>query len=133
VHARNWYFTVEGHIGIYDWQANGKGLWAVDLGYALSANLTPENRRAWEGDLLALYLDQLAAKGGKAPSYDDAWLAYRQQMVHGLGFWLATIGRMALQPDLQPREVCEIVIERTAQAVVDLDSLRALRTLRPGQ
>lgn len=127
VHARNWYFTGEGHIGIYDWQANAKGLWAVDVAYALAANLEPEDRRDWERDLLALYLDQFAANGGKAPAFGEAWLAYRQQMVHGLGFWLATIGVMALQPELQPRDVCVAIIKRTAEAVADLQSIDALR------
>lgn len=126
VHARNWYFNGDGHIGIYDWQANAKGLWAVDVAYALSCGLEPDDRRAWERELLELYLDRLAASGGKPPSFDEAWLAYRQQMVHGLGFWLATIGVTALQPELQPREVCVANIRRLAQAVADLDTLEAL-------
>jgi hypothetical protein len=126
VHARNWYFTGDGHIGLYDWQANAKGLWAVDVAYALSCGLEPEDRRAWERDLLGRYLDRLAAAGGKPPSFDDAWLAYRQQMVHGLAFWLATIGVTALQPELQPREVCVANIRRMGQAVADLDTLDAL-------
>lgn len=126
VHSRNWYFTGEGHIGIYDWQAMGKGPWPVDVTYALSCNLTPENRKAWERDLLELYLDRLAAAGGKPPSFDDAWLAYRQQMFHGLGYWLATIGIMKLQPELQPRAVCLANIERMSIAVAELESLDAL-------
>lgn len=126
VHARNWYFTGEGHIGLYDWQANAKGLWAVDVAYALSCGLTVENRRAWERELLAIYLDRLAAAGGKPPSFDEALLAYRQQMVHGLGFWLGTIGVTALQPELQPRDVCVENIRRMSQAVTDLESLDAL-------
>ncbi|MDQ2706131.1 MAG: hypothetical protein M3Z25_00100 [Actinomycetota bacterium] len=52
-------------------------------------------------------------------------LAYRQQVVHGLAFWLATIGVSTLQPKLQPREVCVANIRRMAQAVADLDALRA--------
>jgi hypothetical protein len=126
VHARNWYFTQQGHIGIYDWQANAKGLWAVDVGYAVSCGLEVEDRRAWERELLALYLDRLAACGGKAPFFDDAWLAYRQQLIHGLAFWLATIGVTALQPELQPRAVCEANIRRMGQAVADLGTLDVL-------
>jgi hypothetical protein len=129
VHARNWYFTGEGRIGIYDWQANAKGLWAVDVAYALSCGLTVEDRRAWERELLALYLDRLAAAGGKPPSFEEAFLAYRQQMVHGLAFWLGTIGVTALQPELQPREVCVENIRRMSQAVADLESLDALDAL----
>ncbi len=126
VHARNWYFDADGHIGVYDWQANAKGLWAVDVAYALSCGLETDDRRAWERELLALYLDRLAANGGKPPSFEEAWLAYRQQMVHGLGFWLGTIGVTALQPELQPREVCVENIRRMGRAVADLDTLEAL-------
>jgi hypothetical protein len=126
VHARNWYFTGAGHIGLYDWQANAKGLWAVDVAYAVSCGLEPEDRRAWERELLGLYLDRLAAAGGKPPAFDEAWTAYRQQMIHGLGFWLATIGVTKLQPELQPRAVCEANIRRMARAVADLDTLDAL-------
>lgn len=126
VHARNWYFTGDGDIGIYDWQGNAKGLWAVDVAYAVSCGLVPDERRAWERDLLALYLDRLGSAGGKPPSFDDAWLAYRQQMIHGLGFWLATIGVTKLQPELQPRAVCVANIERMSRALADLDTLGAL-------
>jgi hypothetical protein len=128
VHARNWYFTGDGHIGIYDWQGIAKGLWAVDVAYALGCGLEPDDRRAWERDLLALYLDRLTANGGKPPSFDEAWLAYRQQMVHGLGFWLATIGVTALQPELQPRSVCVANIRRLSQAIADLETVDALRS-----
>jgi Phosphotransferase enzyme family len=126
VHARNWYFTGDGRIGLYDWQACAKGLWALDVAYALSCGLTVEDRRAWERDLLGIYLDRLAAAGGKAPTFEAAWLAYRQQMVHGLAFWLATIGVTRLQPQLQPRPVCVANIERMSQAVADLETLKAV-------
>jgi Phosphotransferase enzyme family len=127
VHARNWYFTGDGRIGLYDWQGCAKGLWAVDVAYALSCGLEPEDRRAWERDLLARYLDRLGSAGGEPPSFDEAWLAYRRQMVHGLAFWLATIGVTRMQPELQPREVCVAHIRRMSRAVGDLDTLDALR------
>lgn len=57
----------------------------------MSAGLGIADRRAWERDLLARYLDELAAPGGKPPMFEDAWLAYRQQMLHGLIFWTYTL------------------------------------------
>jgi hypothetical protein len=48
------------------------------------SGLDIESRRAWEHDLLRLYLDRLGENGGKAPGFDDAWLHYRQQVFHGL-------------------------------------------------
>ena len=56
----------------------------------------------------------------------EAWLAYRQQMIHGLGYWLATIGVTRFQPTLQPHEVCVVNIERLSRAIDDLDTLTAL-------
>jgi len=41
-----------------------------------------DDPRAWERDPVGLYLDQLAAAGGKPPAFDETWLAYRQQMFH---------------------------------------------------
>lgn len=47
-HSRNWYFTGDGHMGLYDWQATGKGPWAIDVSYALACGLEIEDRREWE-------------------------------------------------------------------------------------
>jgi hypothetical protein len=58
-------------------------------------------------------------------SPDALWLAYRQQQLHGLGYWLYTLGRGALQPRMQPDEVSVLNIARMAQAVVDLGAMDA--------
>lgn len=122
VHPANWFRLPDGSLNLYDWQGIAKGGWALDVSYALSAALTVEDRRAWERDLLALYLDRLGAAGGKPPAFDDAWLAYRQQMFHGFIFWTYTflVGKVApLQPDAHVRAM----IRRTSRAMVDLESL----------
>jgi hypothetical protein len=126
VHLGNWYVTAAGQMGQHDWQAICRGPWAVDLSYAMCAALAVEDRRAWEVDLLRLYLDRLKAAGVNAPTWDQAWLAYRQQMMRPLLFWLYTIGYGPLQPDMQPRDVCEAHVHRMAHAVVDLGSLDLL-------
>jgi len=125
VHPGNWFRLPDGSLNLYDWQGIAKGGWALDVSYALSAALTVEDRRAWERDLLGLYLDQLAAAGGKPPAFDDAWLAYRQQMFHGFVFWAYTflVGKVA---PLQPDEHVRALIRRTGQAIVDLESLDSL-------
>lgn len=125
VHPANWFRLPDGSLHLYDWQGIAKGCWALDFSYAISAALTVENRRAWERELLALYLDLLADAGGRPPSFDEAWLAYRQQMFHGFIFWTYTflVGKVApLQPDAHVREL----IRRTGQALVDLESLDSL-------
>ncbi|MFT4256902.1 MAG: phosphotransferase [Pseudoxanthomonas sp.] len=126
VHSKNWYVTGDGRMGLYDWQTIVKGTWAVDFSYALNCGLDVEDRRAWIEDLLRMYLEELAVRGVESPNYDDAWLAYRQQSVHGLVFWLATIGAGTLQPDLHDREDCLVNIRRLASAVDDAGTLDVL-------
>lgn len=123
---RNWYVTPEGRMGLFDWQCVAKGHWALDFAYTVSSALQVEDRRAWERELLGFYLDRLGAAGGQPPSFDVAWNHYRQQVFHALIFLLYTIGQGALQPDMQPRAVCEANVRRIAQAVTDLESLDAI-------
>lgn len=125
VHPGNWFRLPDGSLHLYDWQGIAKGNWALDVAYALSAGLDVEDRRAWERDLLARYLDALAAAGGKPPPFDEAFRAYRQQMFHGLIFWTYTLLVGKLQP-VQPENLVRILISRTARAVVDLESLDSL-------
>ncbi|MFR9806833.1 phosphotransferase family protein [Pseudonocardia sp. RS010] len=125
VHPGNWFRLPDGSLNLYDWQGIAKGNWAIDFSYAITAALEPEDRRAWEHDLLEQYLQLLGDAGGKPPSFEDAWLAYRQQTLHGLILWLYTVlvGRVQeIQSDAHVR----ILIRRTAQAVVDLETLDAL-------
>lgn len=124
VHIANWYALPDGTMGMCDWQCIAWGQWALDVAYALSISLRTEDRRAWEKDLIALYLDRLSAAGGTAPSFDAAWLAYRQQMFHAVAFWIGTIGIGERSP-VAP-EICKLNVCRSAQAVVDLDSFGAL-------
>jgi thiamine kinase-like enzyme len=126
VHPGNWYLTADNRMGLYDWQCVVRGGWARDIAYALSTHLSIENRRAWERDLLARYCDRLAEAGCQVPSAEESFLAYRQQLLHAMFMWLVTIGRYALQPEMQPRDVTLETVRRTCQAADDLDSLQAI-------
>jgi hypothetical protein len=126
VHSRNWYVTGAGRMGLHDWQCVARGHWAQDLAYAISSLTTVDDRRAWERDLIDAYLDELAVLVTDTPSPAQAWLAYRQQVFHGLLFWHYTIGAGRLQPAMQPDEISLINLERMTQAVVDLESLDSL-------
>lgn len=126
VHIGNWYCTGEGRMGLTDWQCNVKGQWASDVAYAISSALQVEDRRAWERDLVRLYLDQVAAAGAPAPAFDDAWLQYRQQLFHGFVFWLFTLGHGPLQPLMQPDAFSLLNVGRMANAIVDLEALESL-------
>jgi hypothetical protein len=126
VHPGNWYVTRDGAMGLCDWQCVVQGGWARDIAYALASGLTPEDRRAWERDLVARHGERLAEAGIKPPSPKEAFLAYRQQMPHAMFMWLGTLGRHALQDELQPYDITIALVERICTAADDLDSLDAI-------
>jgi len=126
VHAGNWFVTDAGQMGLLDWAAVARGQGTRDLAYALMSNLTVEDRRNWERDLIGQYADRFAAASGQPVTAAEIWASYRQQTLHGLSFWLYTLGRGIFQPAFQEDEISRLNIARMAQAVVDLDTLSAL-------
>jgi len=130
VHQGNWLRDPDGRMGLYDWQAVANGEWALDVSYAMAVNLPIEDRRAWERDLLERYLSRLADEAvANPPSFDDAWLRYRQQPFHVVVFALLTIGAGRMQPDMQPMEYMMRCWERIATFVDDHESLDSLGRL----
>lgn len=123
VHPGNWYQCNDGRMGLMDWQCVTRGHWSRDLAYCLSAGLTIENRRAWERDLIALYLGRLAAAGGDAMPFDDAFTHYRRQLPSALGYWTPTYAPPPFFPAMQPEEFAAEIVLRTATAIDDLDAL----------
>jgi Ecdysteroid kinase-like family len=126
LHIANTYFTRTGVMGVADWQVGLRGSWAFDYAYLVATAVEVDDRRAWERDLLDLYLDRLAAAGAPAIPRTEAWLAYRQATLYPHFAWLYTIGRARIQPRFQPERVSLAMIERIATAIDDLDSLSAV-------
>src|SRR5260221_14728993 len=75
-HVGQTYITGDGRMGLTDWQATLQGGWGYDFAYLVGSACEPDDRRAWERELLELYLGRLAAAGAPAPGFDDAWLTY---------------------------------------------------------
>ncbi|MFJ9390482.1 phosphotransferase [Nocardioides sp. NPDC101246] len=125
-HAGQTYITADGAMGITDWQVVMRGGWSYDVAYFISSACRPEDRRAWERDLLEHYLEHLAAAGGEAPDIDEAMLRYRQSLFYPLSAWTFTIGRAWYQPKMQPDEISLAIIERIATAIDDLDAFAAV-------
>jgi thiamine kinase-like enzyme len=126
VHPGNWYVTRDGRMGLCDWQCVVQGGWARDIAYALASGLPPEDRRAWERDLVDRHGKRLAEAGIAAPSPEDAFLAYRQQMPHAMFMWLGTLGRHWAQPDYQPHDIVMESVRRICVAADDLETLDAI-------
>jgi thiamine kinase-like enzyme len=127
VHLKNWYVAGSGEMGLSDWQCCGRGHWGRDLAYTISSALTPEDRRAWERELVQLYLTQLHASGGPEVSFDEGWTIYRQQLMTALTWWTVTLTPPPGLPDMQPRDTTLEFIRRIATAIDDLDSLDAFK------
>jgi hypothetical protein len=123
VHIGNWYRTSAGQMGLCDWQCLSRGHWSRDFAYAVTASLTPDNRRSWERELLARYVERFAEKTGVKPDFDLSFLRYRQQIVHALAMWTITLCHSPLLPNMQPEATTLAMIERMTAAMADLDAL----------
>lgn len=115
-HLGNMYFERDGSPGFLDWQGAMCGTWAHDVTYFVIGSLEIEDRRNHERELLTHYLERLAAYGAPAPGFDEAWLAYRRNVMHGF-MWV-------VNPEaLQPEDVNTVCATRFATAAIDLESL----------
>jgi aminoglycoside phosphotransferase (APT) family kinase protein len=126
VHLKNWYVAGDGRMGLGDWQCASRGHWGRDVAYAIATALTPENRRAWERDLLRFYLERMQAAGGPRTSFDAGWTRYREQLISALTWWTVTLKPPEAIPDMQPEETTYEFIRRIAIAMDDVDSLGSL-------
>jgi hypothetical protein len=127
VHIGNWYRTGAGQMGLCDWQCLSRGHWSRDFAYAVTASLTPDNRRSWERALLARYVERFAEKTGVKPDFDLSFLRYRQQIVHALAMWTITLCHSPLLPNMQPEDTTLTMIERMTTAMADLDALDSFK------
>src|SRR6202163_4712134 len=125
VHIGNWYRTGAGQMGLCDWQCLARGHWSRDFAYAVTASLTPDNRRSSERELLARYIERFAEQTGTKPDFDLSFLRYRQQIVHALAMWTITLCHSPLLPNMQPQDTTLTMIERITTAMGDLGSLNS--------
>ncbi len=123
VHLKNWYIAASGEMGLNDWQCVCRGHWGRDLAYAISTALEVDDRRNWERELIALYLDCLAEHGAPRIAFDEAWTHYRLELFGALAWWTGTLGQPPNAPEMQPRDSCLQFIGRMATAIDDLGSL----------
>lgn len=126
LHVGSWVRDAQGRLTLWEWTCVARGHWALDFSHALGSVLAVEDRRYWERDLIELYLGELHDAGVRAvPTPDEAWLAYRRQMVHALVFALAKLGR---RPWWRRPDDDDLLwaARRVAQAAADLDSFAAI-------
>ncbi|MBB3862119.1 thiamine kinase-like enzyme [Novosphingobium hassiacum] len=125
VHLKNWYIANDGAMGLSDWQITTVGHWSRDLIYTMTTALTIDNRRAWEKDLVELYLDLMAERGVPREPIDQVWAALRQQLMSALAFWTITLCPAEGMPDMQPLRTTREFLNRLLTAIDDHASLDA--------
>ncbi|HEX6389150.1 MAG TPA: phosphotransferase [Solirubrobacteraceae bacterium] len=125
-HVGQTYVTSDGRMGWADWQVVLQGGWAYDYAYCVSSSCEPEDRRAWDRELLELYLERLGEHGGKPPAFDEAWTTYCRQLFYPYSAWAFTIGRAAYQPKMQPDEYSLAILKRMSAAIADNDAFKAI-------
>ena len=118
-HIANTYLLQGGVGGLLDWQLMAKGRWAHDLTYLMVTGLSTEDRRTFERELIAEYLDTLATRGvANPPGEEEAWLLYRQSVIWGL-----VIGWLITPPENYGESITVGNLERLVAAVQDLETL----------
>jgi aminoglycoside phosphotransferase (APT) family kinase protein len=93
VHAGNVYYVnapAGPRAGLVDWQLALRGCWALDVTYLLTTALDQDQLAANESDLIAHYLDRLAAAGITPPASEAAFDLYRRHALYGVLMWLVT-------------------------------------------
>lgn len=119
-HVGQGYVLPNGEVDFLDWQCVMANSWANDVAYFIGSALSIEDRRAYEKDILAFYLQELAARGVAAPRFEEAFALYRAYAFHGIGW-------VCCRPEMQSEENCAAIAERFAAAVLDLDAIGAVR------
>ncbi|MEM9134147.1 MAG: phosphotransferase [Actinomycetota bacterium] len=116
--ADNLFFGGGDDVTVIDWQAISKGGGAADVGYFLSQNLTTEDRRSSETDLLHVYHDALVAAGVTGYDFDTLVKDYRVGIECG---WIIPVMAVGSLDFTSERAVAlwTAVIERTQNALLD--------------
>ncbi len=110
-------------VGLLDWQVVQRGQGLRDVTYFLTNSLSIETRRARGEELIRVYLAALAEAGAPPVRFSLAW---EQHRLHALYTWISAIVTAAAAT-LQRESIVRAGLERSSAAVMDLDSLGALR------
>jgi hypothetical protein len=124
-HIGNTFRTSDGVSGLFDWQEVHRMNGLREIAYFLAWAFDPEQRKAHEHDLIALYLNTLVEAGQTRdiPTADQAFETYRLMM---LDAWRSVWASLALMP-VQQDDIAEVLIARHVGHLLDLDVLGAVK------
>lgn len=119
MHLGNLYLDADGTPGFLDMQPR-HGAWSIDVSYFLIAGLDWVDRRRWEGALLQHYLACLKQEGITPPRFDEAFVAYRRDVIWGYLIWLLNSSRFQTEANNTAAAA------RFATAMIDQDTFAVL-------
>jgi aminoglycoside/choline kinase family phosphotransferase len=116
--ADNLMFDTDGSVAVVDWQTISEGGGAEDVGYLLSQNLTVDDRRAHETDLLRSYHDALVANGVDDYTFESLQADYKVGIACG---WVIPVFAVGTLDFTSERAVAlwTAVVERAQAALID--------------
>jgi aminoglycoside phosphotransferase (APT) family kinase protein len=115
-------FVDDGRTGFYDWAVSSRSPGMRDVAYFLCNSLPTEVRRGEEVSLLARYRAGLADAGILV---DDA-VHHAQYRLFSIYSWVSAATTASMGSRWQPAEVGRRAMDRTTQAIVDLEVLDLL-------
>jgi hypothetical protein len=114
----NLFFASDGRIRMIDFQTSAVGGGVYDVGYFLSQNVTVEDRRAAEDDLLATYHGALVAGGVGEYALDAIRADYRVGVLYGWVIPVFAVGTLDFTSERAVALWTEVV-RRSQAAMLD--------------
>ncbi|WP_394942984.1 phosphotransferase [uncultured Ilumatobacter sp.] len=116
--ADNLFFDDAGAVVVIDWQAISQGGGVADVAYLLSQNLTVDDRRAHEPELLRAYHDALVEAGVSDYGFDVLTADYRVGVGCGWMIPVLAVGSLDFTSE-RAVALWTAVIERAQSALID--------------
>lgn len=120
-------FLEKERIGFFDWGCMAYMPGIRDVGYYLCMGLSVDDRRAFERELLGLYVSRIAAGGGPDMSFDEAWRLHRIHAAYTVpasapaSIFELLRGKVEFDPS-----VADAFLRRSTAAIEDLEAYQAL-------
>ena len=117
-------------ISVIDWQISGINSPLFDVSYFLCSSVTTEVRRKIEYESLTEYHDIVCRMGVRDITLNDCWRLYRKNTLGCLLVMVIVCGALDLSDD-RSRDLAEVNLRRTLNAIEDLDPAEFLPAHRP--
>ncbi len=106
-------------FALIDWQTCGRGRAMSDVAYFLMGSLAPEQRRAWEGGLLAAYRSRLAERGIGLQSAEEYARDIRAAALSQFGLLVLLLSGADFDAGDRPAALAKVTLERLNAFVED--------------